>query len=81
MWTYKGDVNSALGGNSKEPLSSSTIPAEASFDDDINKKVINVNKRLSVITEKKWDINNIQPLPAQVQQKVKTKNVGEGLHY
>ena len=80
MWTYKGDVNSALGGNSKEP-SSSTISAEASFDDDINKKVINVNKRLSVITEKKWDINNIQPLPAQVQQKVKTKNVGEGLHY
>ena len=73
-------MNSALGGNSKEP-SSSTISAEASFDDAINKKVINVNKRLSVITEKKWDINNIQPLPAQVQQKVKTKNVGEGLHY
>ena len=73
-------MNSALGGNSKEP-SSSTISAAASFDDDINKKVINVNKRLSVITEKKWDINNIQPLPAQVQQKVKTKNVGEGLHY
>ena len=73
-------MNSALGGNSKEP-SSSTISAEASFDDDINKKVINVNKRLSVITEKKWDINNIQPLLAQVQQKIKTKNVGEGLHY
>ena len=66
-------MNSALGGNSKEPLSSSTISAEASFDDDINKKVINVNKRLSVITEKKWDINNIQPLLPKSNRRSKQK--------
>ena len=32
MWTYKSDVNSALGESSKEP-SSSTVSTETSFDD------------------------------------------------
>ena len=43
MWTYKGDVNSAIGENSKGPLSSAKSP-EASFDDDdCNTKSLNVN--------------------------------------
>ena len=33
MWTYKGDMNSAIGQNAKEP-SSSAKSTEASFDDD-----------------------------------------------
>ena len=37
MWTYKGDANSTLGENSKK-LSSSTVLAETSFDDDSNKE-------------------------------------------
>ena len=51
MWTYKGDVNSALGENSKES-SPSTISVEASFDDDSNKEALNVNKASSAIIEK-----------------------------
>ena len=43
MWKYKGVVNSTLGENSKES-SSSTISAEASFDDDSNKEALNVYK-------------------------------------
>ena len=53
MWTYKSDVNSALGENWIEP-SSSTASAEASFDDDSNKEALNVNKVLSAIIEKYW---------------------------
>ena len=49
MWKYKGVVNSTLGENSKES-SSSTISAEASFDDDSNKKALNVYK----IRKKNW---------------------------
>ena len=47
MRTCKGDVNSALEENSKEPSSSAI-----SFDDEINKEALNVNKFLSAITEK-----------------------------
>ena len=44
MWTYKGNVNSAIGENSKGPLSSAKS-TEASFDDDdCNTKSLNVNK-------------------------------------
>ena len=43
MWTYKGDVNSALGKNSKEP-SLSAISAQASFNDDSNEEIVNINK-------------------------------------
>ena len=43
MWTYMGDVNSALGRNSKEP-SSSTISREASFNGDNNEETLNINK-------------------------------------
>ena len=46
-------MNSTLGGNSKEP-SSSTILAEESFDDDSNKEALNVNKVLSLIIKKNW---------------------------
>ena len=53
MWTYTGDVISALGGNSKEP-SSSTVSAETSFEDDSNKETLNVYKVLSAIIERKW---------------------------
>ena len=58
-------MNSALGGNSKEP-SSSTVSAEKSFDDGSNKEALNVYKVLSAIIEKTWDINYIQTLPTQV---------------
>ena len=47
MRTCKGDVNSALEENSKEPSSSAI-----SFDDEINKEALNVNKFLSAITKK-----------------------------
>ena len=44
MYTYKGDVNSAIGENSKGLLSSAKS-TEASFDDDdCNTKSLNVNK-------------------------------------
>ena len=45
-WFYfsvKGDLNSALGENSKEP-SSSTISTETLFNEDSNKETLNVNK-------------------------------------
>ena len=42
MWTYEGEVNSALGETSKEP-SSSTISIEASFNNS-NEETLNVNK-------------------------------------
>ena len=44
-WFYfsvKGDLNSALGENSKEP-SSSTISTGASFNDDSNEETLNIN--------------------------------------
>ena len=43
MWTHKGNLNSALGENSKEP-SSSAISTEAYFNDDSNKETLNVSK-------------------------------------
>ena len=43
MWTYKGDVNSASGENWKES-SSSTISAEAWFNNNSNEETLNVNK-------------------------------------
>ena len=44
MYTYKGDVNPAIGENSKRPLSPAKS-TEASFDDDdCNAKSLNVNK-------------------------------------
>ena len=46
------DVNSVLGESSKKP-SSITISTKASFDDDSNKEVLNVNNFLSAIIEKK----------------------------
>ena len=49
---YKGDVNSALGENSKEP-SPSTVSAET-FNDDSNKEALNVNKVFPAIMKKKW---------------------------
>ena len=70
MRTCKGDVNSALEENSKEPSSSAI-----SFDDEINKEALNVNKFLSAITEK-IDIKQIQILFAQVEQKVLWKILG-----
>ena len=45
-------MNSALREISKE-LSSSTVSAETSFDDDSNKS-LNVNNVLPAIIEKKW---------------------------
>ena len=42
MWTCKGDVNSALGKNSKEPSSSKILTK--TFNDDSNKEPLNVNK-------------------------------------
>ena len=66
MWTCNGDMNWALGEISKE-LSSSTVSAETSVDDDSNKS-LNANNVLPAIIEKKMDINYIQTLPAQVQQ-------------
>ena len=51
MWEYKGNVNSALGENSKEPWPPATS-AEASFDDDSNEEALNVNKVFSAIIEK-----------------------------
>ena len=48
---YKGDVNSALRENSKEP-SSSTVSAETSIDDDSDKVALNVYEVLPTITEK-----------------------------
>ena len=59
-------LNSALWKNWKEP-SSSAISVKVSFCDDSNKEVLNVNKFLSAIIEKKWNVNYIQTLPAQVQ--------------
>ena len=59
MWTYKGDVNSALGGNSKEP-SSSTVSAETSFDEDSNNETLNVYNVLPAIIDKKIEINYIK---------------------
>ena len=50
MWTCNGDMNWALGEISKE-LSSSTVSAETSFDDDSNKS-LNVNNILPAIIEK-----------------------------
>ena len=52
MWTCNGDMNWALGEISKG-LSSSTVSAETSFDDDSNKS-LNVNNVLPAIIEKKW---------------------------
>ena len=72
MQTYKGDVNLPLGESSKELLSS-TISTEASFHDGIYEKTLNVNKVLSTIIEHKRDINYIQILLAQIQQKVPRK--------
>ena len=46
-------MNSALREISKE-LSSSTVSAETSFDDDSNKKSLNGNNVLLAIIEKKW---------------------------
>ena len=44
MYTYKGDVNPAIGENSKRPLSPAKS-TEASFDDDdCNAESLNVNK-------------------------------------
>ena len=43
MWTYKGDVNSALVENWKEP-SSSIISLEASFNGGSNEDTLNVKK-------------------------------------
>ena len=68
---------SDLGQNSKE-LSSSTISAEASFDDNSNKEV-NVNKTLSAMIEKKLEhklSNIIQPILIEC-----ATNVGESLYY
>ena len=42
MWTYKYDVNSALGETPKEP-SSSTRSIEASFNDVSNEETLHVN--------------------------------------
>ena len=43
MLTHKGNLNSALAENSKEP-SSSAISTEASLNNDSNKETLNVNK-------------------------------------
>ena len=43
MWTYKSDVNTTVGENSKES-SSSTISTEASFNDDSDEETLNINK-------------------------------------
>ena len=43
MWTYKGDVNSALGENSKKP-SLSAISTQVSFNDGSNEEIVNINK-------------------------------------
>ena len=43
MWTYEDDMNSALGETSKES-SSSTVSTGASFNDDSNGEILNVNK-------------------------------------
>ena len=42
MWTYKGDMNSALEETSNEP-SSSAISAEVLFNDVCNEETLNVN--------------------------------------
>ena len=82
--SYKSDVNVYVWcdlrfrKNSKL-LSSSTISAEASFDDNSNKEV-NVNKILSVMIEKKLEYklsNIIHPILIECA----TENVGESLHY
>ena len=51
--TYKGDVNSASGEKLKDP-SSSTVSAETSFDYDISKEALNLNKVFPAIMGKKW---------------------------
>ena len=53
------------------------MSAETSFDDTNNKEALNVNNVLSVNVEKKWDINYIQILTAQVQQKALRKILEE----
>ena len=58
-------MNSALGEKLKDP-SSSKVSAETSFDDDISKEALNVNKVFPAIMGKKMDIDYIQTLPAQV---------------
>ena len=69
MWTYppniKGWCELSFSKNSKDP-SSSTVSAETSFDDDISKEALNVNKVFPAIMGKKMDIDYIQTLPAQV---------------
>ena len=42
LWTYTGDVNSALGETSKERLSS-TISTEASFNNIFSEGTLNLN--------------------------------------
>ena len=65
MWTYKGDVNSALGGNSKEP-SSSTVSAETSFDEDSNNETLNVYNVLPAIIDKKIEYKLYSNVPAHI---------------
>ena len=43
MWTYNGDVNWAVGENSKEP-SWPRISTDAFFNDVSNKEPLNINK-------------------------------------
>ena len=52
-------MNSALGENSKQPPSSSTVSAETSFDDDSNKEALNPYKILLEIIEKRIGYKNI----------------------
>ena len=42
-WTYKCDLNSALGENSKETVSSA-ISTEALFNDNNNEETLNIGK-------------------------------------
>ena len=44
MYTYKGDVNPAIGENSKRPLSPAKSTEASLDDDDCNAKSLNVNK-------------------------------------
>lgn len=80
MWTYKVDANLVLGENSKEP-STSTILAEASFDDDVNKKALNRNKFLLIIIEKKIGHKLHSNITCANPTKYATENIGECIHY
>ena len=80
MWTYKSDVNSALK-NQLKRTSIITMSAEASFDDDSNKKALNVNKILSVIIAKKMGYKLCSNITCPNPTEGATENIGEGLHH